>query len=436
MAVTSVEVEKGWWRRHRPLGEECVSEYHVLDEAGVRRWLSGSAALADRLGGEPPDWRIRDVADGNLNSVFLVDGPAGSLCVKQSLPYVRVAGDDWPLDVDRAAFEAAYIERAAPFVGSLAPELHIFDPVLRVLAMEKLAPHVILRGAFVEGRHFPRVATDIAEYVAQTSVHTSDLAAPFEARAGDLAIFARSVAVQRITVDLVFIEPYATSPRNRIIPALEPWAAKLREDGAIKLAVARLRLAYLTKAQSLLHGDLHSGSVMATADDTKVIDGEFACVGPVGFDVGNFLAHLVIAWFAAPFRSGDAAEFRAKLEADMVSFWRGFRRRFLELSLPADGDGLPQRHFATGDRHRARILEAYVDDVLHDAVGYLAVELVRRIVGFAQVQDFLSLGDAQALPKARALSLARALLREPEAFRTPEALVAALPVHERAGLDP
>ena len=417
-------------------GEGPVSEYQALDEAGVLRWLAAEPALAEKLGGAPGDWRLRDVADGNLNAVFLVDGPRGALCVKQSLPYVRVAKDDWPLDVERAAFEAAYIRRVAPYVGALAPQLHHFDPVLRVLAMEKLSPHVILRGAFVAGRHFARVAADIAEYVAQTAVRLSDLAAPFEARAADLAVFPRNVALQRITVDLVFIEPYATSPRNRILPALEPWAAHLRADAAIKSAVARLRLAYLTKAQALLHGDLHSGSVMATDEGTKVIDGEFACVGPIGFDVGNFLAHLALAWFAAPMRDGDAAGLRAKLEADIVTFWRRFRARFLELALPADGDGLPQRHFATDDPARARVLSAYVDDVLRDAVGFMGAEMVRRIVGFAQVQDFLSLGDRQALPKARALSLARALLLDPGACQNPEALVAALPVHERAGLAP
>ena len=413
-----------------------LGEYHVLDDAGVRQWLAGRRELAQRLGGGSGDWRVRDVADGNLNSVFLVDGPGGDLCVKQSLPYVRVARDDWPLDVERAAFEAAYIRRVAPFVGALAPTLLDFDPVLRALAMEKLAPHVILRGAFVAGRHFPRVAADIAEYVAQSAVQTSDLAAPFEARARDLAIFARNLALQRITVDLVFIDPYAQSPRNRILPALEPWAKRLRDDGEIKRAVAGLRLAYLTKGQSLLHGDLHSGSVMATPNETRVIDGEFALVGPTGFDVGNFLAHLVIAWFAAPFREGDAAEFRARLENDIVTFWRGFRRRFLQLALKADGDGLPLRHFSADDPDRARLLEVYVDDVLHDAVGFLAVELVRRIVGFAQVADFLSLGDGQALAQARGLSLARTLLVEPERFRDPEALVAALPHHDRAGLDP
>jgi 5-methylthioribose kinase len=34
---------------------------------------------------------VRIVADGHLDSVFLVDGRDGGVCVKQSLPYVRVA---------------------------------------------------------------------------------------------------------------------------------------------------------------------------------------------------------------------------------------------------------------------------------------------------------------------------------------------------------
>ena len=105
-----------------------MSQYRVLDAAGVCDWLATDARLRERLGGAPADWRVRDVADGNLNSVFLVDGPHGGVCVKQALPYVRVAGESWPLDVDRARFEAAYFARVAPFVGKLVPEVYRFDP--------------------------------------------------------------------------------------------------------------------------------------------------------------------------------------------------------------------------------------------------------------------------------------------------------------------
>ena len=47
---------------------------------------TGSAAT-------PSDWRIREVGDGNLNLVFIVEGPAGGVVVKQALPYVRLVGE-------------------------------------------------------------------------------------------------------------------------------------------------------------------------------------------------------------------------------------------------------------------------------------------------------------------------------------------------------
>ena len=52
----------------------------------------------------------------------------------------------------------------------------------------------------------PVAATDIAEYVAQASFQTSDLAVPFERKFTDVAIFAKNLALQRISVDLVFTD--------------------------------------------------------------------------------------------------------------------------------------------------------------------------------------------------------------------------------------
>ena len=354
--------------------------YRVLDAASVVDVLAGLPEIRARLGGAQRVWRVRDVADGNLNAVYLVDGPAGGVCVKQALPYVRVAKETWPLDANRARFEAAYSARLAPF----------------------------------------------------------------ETRAADIALFSQNLALQRISVDLIFLDPYTKSARNKIAPALEPWVATLRRDVEIKSAAARLRLAYLTKTQSLLHGDLHSGSIMVTPEETRVIDGEFAWVGPTGFDVGNFIAHLVMAWFAKPFHAegGKAAAARAAIEQDIVAFWTAFRRRFLEIAAEATpgGDGLPNSHFGdpAGARRRSEIILAYLDDLCRDAIGFLATKVIRRIVGFAQIEDFLVIvdPDKRARAQARALSLACSLLVEPDRYRDIAALVAALPKFDRADLDP
>jgi 5-methylthioribose kinase len=37
------------------------------------------------------------VGDGNINFVYIVEGPNGGVCVKQALPYVRCVGESWPL---------------------------------------------------------------------------------------------------------------------------------------------------------------------------------------------------------------------------------------------------------------------------------------------------------------------------------------------------
>ena len=41
--------------------------------------------------------QVTEVGDGNINFVYIVKGPAGAVCLKQGLPFVRIAGDSWPL---------------------------------------------------------------------------------------------------------------------------------------------------------------------------------------------------------------------------------------------------------------------------------------------------------------------------------------------------
>ena len=43
---------------------------------------------------------------------------------------------------------------------------------------------------------------------------------------------------------------------------------------------------------------MHTGSLMVTQDTTYAIDAEFAVYGPIAFDVGKFLANLLLAFFA------------------------------------------------------------------------------------------------------------------------------------------
>ena len=255
--------------------------YRPLDVASLAPYLAGQPALRRRLGGAPAAWHVEEVGDGNLNLVFLVRGPAGGLAVKQALPYVRLIGESWPLPLDRAFFEHEALVEHGRHAPGLTPAVYHFDPVLMLTAMELLEPHIIMRRGMIQGIHYPRVAADMAAYMARTLFFTSDLGMGAAEKKARVALFCGNTALCKISEDLIFTEPYMVCDNNRwTAPQLDDIAASFRADPALKRAVSRLKCRFMGSAEALIHGDLHTGSIMVTQDETRVIDPEFAFYGP------------------------------------------------------------------------------------------------------------------------------------------------------------
>ena len=417
-------------------GVDTPPTYRILDTDTVPALIGALPAIRARLGGAPESWRVHEVGDGNLNLVFIVEGTDGSVCVKQALPYVRVAGESWPMTLERAFFEASYYSAVAPSVGGLIPQVYHYDAELYCIVMECLSPHIILRQGLIAGRRYPNVARDIGEYIARASFFTSDLARPFEQKMDGIALFARNKELVRITVDLVFCDPYRRSERNRhTSPQLDGIVADLRADGRLKVAAAQFGRKFLNEVQALVHGDLHSGSVMVTEGDTRVIDPEFAFYGPIGFDLGAFLGNLLLSWYSQPGHAteqDDRVAYQGWILAQVEAFWASFRSRFLSLwAENAHGDVLPTSMFAgpegSGTLESAR--RAFLDGLFADMLGFGACKMIRRIVGFAHVIDFDRIRDAavRARCEANALAMARALLTQPAQFRSIQDVIDAVP---------
>ena len=131
----------------------------------------------------------------------------------------------------------------------------------------------------------------------------------------------------------MFTDPYRVMERNRwTSPELDELAARIRADGPLKIAAARLGHKFLSSTQALIHGDLHTGSVMVTETDTRVIDPEFAIYGPIGFDLGAFLANLLMSYYSQPGHATDEDDRRglqAWLLEQVPIFWQSFADRFL-----------------------------------------------------------------------------------------------------------
>jgi hypothetical protein len=79
--------------------------FQALTLATVIDYVAARPAIAARVGppGSTAKWRSTEIGDGNINFIYLVEGPAGRVIVKQALPYVRCVGEAWPLSQARAS---------------------------------------------------------------------------------------------------------------------------------------------------------------------------------------------------------------------------------------------------------------------------------------------------------------------------------------------
>lgn len=401
--------------------------YRILHEADLRDYLAGVPDLKALLGGEAASWSITEVGDGNLNLVFIVKGGRSGVAVKQALPYVRLVGESWPLPLSRAHYEYLALSRQAQLAPGLVPALLHHDEALALTVMELLEPHIIMRKGMVAGTQYPGFASDITTFMARTLFFTSDLALSAADKKEAIADFAGNHALCKITEDLIFTDPYRVAVQNHwTVPYLNTLAASLRADLELHVAISRLKLKFMASPEALIHGDLHTGSVMVTEGQTRVIDPEFAFYGPMGFDVGAVLANLLMAYFASSGHErspGDRRAFEGWVLETVEQVWNEFARKFLDLwRAGAAGDAYPASLFA-GEKGAARLeaeRQAYMQRLFADTVGFAAAKTIRRIFGLAHNIDFELIEDPRrrAISEARAVRLARTMMLEAGAFPT------------------
>lgn len=387
-----------WCKNDNDLEVDDMSTYHPLTEQeaieiarNLDQFFPSNASLS-----------CKEIGDGNLNLVFhIIDSTSGkSLIMKQALPYAKVVGDSWPLTLDRARIESEKLILEGKLAPGLVPQVYKYDPELSLTIMEDLSDHVIMRKGLIEGNEYPHFADHISTFLANTLFYTSDLGMNQQDKKLQVKNFINP-DLCKITEDLIFDDPYTVSSNNNYEPAIEDAAAALRANDDLHLEIAILREKFLTQAQALLHGDLHTGSIFIKENSTKVIDPEFAYYGPMGYDIGAVFANLLLNYAGQEYWMKDAAAreaFRNNLLQTIISIWNQFNDKFLALWKTHGVDRMANE--AKGYK------EYYMKKVLQDTVGYTGAKMVRRIVGLAHVVDIDGIEDAAIRNSAQRLALA------------------------------
>lgn len=385
--------------------------YEVLNINSVIEYAAGTPQISAILGNG--NYTAKEVGDGNLNLVFIIENPSNgaSVVIKQALPYLRCVGESFPLGEQRMLFEIRsmlFYERSVP---ALVPQIYHSDEAKYTLVMRNLSEHIIMRKGILECIKYPKFADEITDFVAKTAFATSVFGMDSGKRTKLTEEFAQNTELRKLTEDFVFTFPYMENETNRHNLLIEAAAKAIKTDAQFKAKAMELKYIFMTKAEALLHGDLHTGSVMLNEQESFVIDSEFAFVGPIGFDLGAVVGNLLMASIAMDARG--KAEYAVWLESTAFEVMDKFAAKFETLLLNGGGAMYGEEYWANTDKSGKNALaQKIIRNILSESVGFAGCKMARRQLGVAHILEIESIEDdgLRAQVETKVLGIAREMV--------------------------
>lgn len=322
---------------------------------------------------------VVEIGDGNINYVYqIMDHSTGKTAVvKQADKYLRSSGRR--LDLSRNRIEAEILQIQYELAPEYIPEVYDYNETLAALTMENISEYKNMRYELINQQIFPDFSENISDFLTRVLIPTTDLILNRGEKKNRVKSFT-NIDMCDISEDLVLTEPYDDYKKQNIVtPGNEKFVEKqLYEDEDLHAEVAWLRNNFMNNAQALVHGDLHTGSIFINQTGLKVIDPEFAFYGPMGYDIGNVLAHLVFPLVLDQTRKAYNEDFQMWLLTNIKEIydkvWVKFKTFYEE-----------NVHFKLYRNEQFK--QRYLKSIMADALGYTGTEIIRRVVGDSKVKE-------------------------------------------------
>jgi len=309
-------------------------------------------------------YRVEEIGDGNLNFVYRIsDASFSSFILKYAPPYLRLLGEAFKLPQERICVEMhtmRYFESIAP---SFVPKIFHCDEACFYGVMEDLKGYALLQNERL-AHEIPLVIYEkLGVFLALLFTST-----PPSREEG----FYENATLKQISKNYIFVYPHIPNHEALVIPSFFTPHAK---SALFEENIRALRDLFLHVKECLIHGDLHTGSLLVHDNDVKVIDAEFSLFAPLGFDMGVLFAHILLGELHALMLGK-----KAQTQEALLSVWEHF-----------------SLHVKDAPSH-----------ILGQSVGFCGVELYRRLVVPAKAKPLLALPSylhAKAYQKVEALAV-------------------------------
>ena len=268
--------------------------------------------------------------EGNMNFVIRVKTNDRSFILKQSRPWVEKY-PDVKAPVERLNVEAKYYEviKNQSILQDYSPELIGYDPENYIIALEDLG----------EGKDYSYLYKK-DQFLSENEIKGLIEYLSYLHRINRID-FPDNHLMKVLNHEHIFKLPYENNNGlnlDAITSGLQDVSRKYKNNDKLKKRIEQLGKIYLEQSNTLIHGDYYPGSWLKVAGGTKLIDPEFSYLGHAEFDLGILVAHLKMT------------EQPEKIMQDVLVDYQ--RPQNFDLSL---------------------------------FVGFVGVEIIRRILGLAQL---------------------------------------------------
>lgn len=363
------------------------NEHFRMDEEAIKVYVAEKLKLFENI----EDIKVSEIGDGNINYVFRAEDIKSkkSVVIKQADKLLRSSGR--PLDVDRNRIEAEALRFYGEVASDYVPKIYHYDEVMCALTMEDISEYENLRHGLMKKKIYKNFAEDITTFMVNTLISTMDIVMNPWKKKEDVKKYI-NIELCDITEKLVFTDPYTNHFGTNIVldESSEFVKKEIYDDEELVFEAGKLKHKFMNNPQSLLHGDLHSGSIFVTESKTKVIDPEFAFYGPIGYDLGNVVGNLFFSYIHSDIIMSDEVQKRAYLnylETTIAEIMDKFTEKFIRAYDEKVIDPMAKNPLYK---------KWMIASILEDASGMAGTEIIRRTIGDSKVKEIESIESIEA----------------------------------------
>ncbi|NVJ87302.1 MAG: phosphotransferase [Algoriphagus sp.] len=256
-----------------------------------------------------------EVNDSNMNKVLRIHTNQRSVIAKQSRTFVRKF-PQIPAPIERIQTEKRFyeeIQKDSELAG-FSPRILAWYPESYLLITEDLGELGDFSGIYSQDKKIQQNQIDqLIQYLDQLHrLQPQD--------------FPENLAMRTLNHEHIFKFPFEEEngfDLNTIQEGLQELSLDFKRDEKLKEVITKLGSRYLAEGKVLLHGDFYPGSWMDARKSVKIIDPEFSFLGDAEFDLGVFLAHADFGNQGKEVESALKSNYNNSFDWDLTQAYRG-----------------------------------------------------------------------------------------------------------------